>query len=250
MRICAPRLQGVCRVRVPSEARYKQALEWSSYSQDFWTGSVHAYIDNKKFVVPRTALEKKLVRSQKVHQHLRTPAEGSSPGFVLPKRNKVLLGVPSIEITAAVGQHGVIMWHETPGPWNGRAAATMYAELGKALRKTYGERRNFIVVEDGDTKGFQSNAGKAAKRRERITSMMLPPRSPGWMPLDFSLWDEIESRALAKRVREFEAVEAYKKRLAITARRLPARIVQNCLLRMKANIDETVASRGRHTRVE
>ena len=149
-----------------------------------------------------------------------------------------------------VGHHGVIMWHETPGPWNGRAAATMYAELGKALRKTYGERRNFIVVEDGDTKGFQSNAGKAAKRRERITSMMLPPRSPGWMPLDFSLWDDIESRALAMRVREFEAVEAYKKRLAITARRLPARIVQNCLLRMKAKIDETAASRGRHTRVE
>ena len=250
LRTRVPCLQGFCRVRVPPEARYKQALEWSSYSQDFWTGSVHAYIDNKKFVVPRTALEKKLVRSQKVHQHLRTPAEGSSPGFVLPKRNKVLLGVPSIEITAAVGQHGVIMWHETPGTWNGRAAATMYAELGKALRKTYGQRRKFIVVEDGDTKGFQSNAGKAAKRRERITSMMLPPRSPGWMPLDFSLWDEIESRALAKRVREFEAVEAYKKRLAITARRLPARVVENCLARMKANIDETVASRGRHTRVE
>ena len=225
-------------------------MVWSRHRQDFWTSSVHAYIDNKKFVVPRTALERKLVRAQKVHQHLRTPAEGSDRGFVLPKRAKLLLGVPSIEITAAVGQHGIIMWHETPGRWNGGAAAAMYAQLGAALRATYGARRTYTVVEDGDTKGFQSNAGKSAKRRERIASMKLPPRSPGWMPLDFCLWDAIEDRVLSKRVRADEPIDAYKKRLSITAKRLPARLVENSLARVKANILETVASRGRHTRVE
>eukprot|EP00974_Lingulodinium_polyedra_P113737 11012966-Lingulodinium_polyedra.AAC.1 len=80
--------------------------------------------------------------------------------------------------------------------------------------------------------------------------MKLPPRSPGWMPLDFCLWDEIEDRVLRKQVRADEPIEAYKKRLAITAKRLPATLVHNCLRRMTANIEETVASRGRHTRVD
>ena len=162
----------------------------------------------------------------------------------------MLLGVPSVEVTAAVGRDGIIMWHETYGPWNGTAAASMYEQLGKALATTYGQRRRYIVVEDGDTKGYQSNRGKAAKQQAHITPMKLPPRSPGWMPLDFCLWDEIEARVLAKREHAHESMEEYKKRLAITAKRLPRQMLHNCLGRIKANIEETVNSRGRHTRVD
>ena len=87
-------------------------------------------------------------------------AGGGEKRFVLPKKDRMLLGLPSVDITAAVGQDGIIMWHETEGPWNGQAAAQMYAKLGKALRDTYGQKRQHIVVEDGDTKGYQSSAGK------------------------------------------------------------------------------------------
>ena len=55
---------------------------------------------------------------------------------------------------------------------------------------------------------------------------------------------------MAKRDRGDESMEAYKKRLTITAKRLPRQMVENCLAGIKANIEETVSSRGRHTRVD
>ena len=74
----------------------------------------------------------------------------------------------------------------------------MHAALGKSMRKRYGEKRKFSVVEDGDTKGFQSSKGKQAKLQEHIRSWMLPPRSLGLMPLDYCLWNEMEDRALSQ----------------------------------------------------
>ncbi len=95
----------------------------------------------------------------------------------MPKKGKMLPGIPSVEITAAVAKDRIIMWREVPEKsWCGAAAATMYADLGKALRRTWGERRSYRVVEDGDTKGYQSNAGKAAKTKAKIASWKLPPR--------------------------------------------------------------------------
>ena len=125
------------------------------------------------------------------------------PGFVLPRKNHMLLGLQSIDVTAAVAQDRIILWHVNES-WNGAKAAEMYAKLGAALRATWGNKRAFRVVEDGDTKGFQSNKGKCATEEQRIESWMLSPRSPGLMPLDFSLWDEIERRALACNVSKAE----------------------------------------------
>ena len=107
-----------------------------------------------------------------------------------------------------------------------------------------------MVVDDGDTKGFQSNAGKAAKRQAKIKSLKLPPRSPGWMPLDFCIWREIEARVLRKEGNDKESFQDYKKRLAITAKRLPAKLVRSCLTKTKANIAATVTSKGRHTTLD
>ena len=67
-------------------------------------------------------------------------------------------------MTAAVAHDQIIMWHVNRGPWNGEKAAEMYAKLGEALRKKWGRKRSFRVVEDGDTKGFQSSKGKEAKK--------------------------------------------------------------------------------------
>ena len=61
-----------------------------------------------------------------------------------------------------------------------------------------GKKRCFRVVEDGDTKGFQSGKGVKAKQQQLIESWKIPPHTPSWMPLDFSLWNEIENRALSK----------------------------------------------------
>ncbi len=47
-----------------------------------------------------------------------------------------------------------------------------------------------------------------------------------------------------------ESYESYNKRLKLTAQRLPKELVKKCLLKMKGNIEATVASGGGHTEVE
>ena len=228
--------------------RYKQGLKWKKFGKTFWRKGIHAYIDNKKFVCPRNAKERKLFRATKIRHHLRTPSEGQEAMFKLPKRGHMLSGIPSIEVTAAVGQDGIIMWHINDG-WNGEKAATMYAKLGAVLRSKYGNKRKFNVVEDGDPKGYQSGKGVAAKAEQRIESWKLPPRSPGWMPLDYSLWHEIERRTLAKNI-QLKSKVAYGRNLRKTALSLRPSLVHACLDKMKGNIDETVRSFGKHTKMD
>ena len=106
------------------EKRLHKAKNWVRYPKSFWN-KIHAYIDNKKFVAARTAAQKKLLRTSKVHRHLRTPNEGSEQMFVLPKAGRMLLGVPSVDITAGVANDQIFFWHENVGAWNGAKAAAM-----------------------------------------------------------------------------------------------------------------------------
>ena len=226
--------------------RYEQALDWSQYPESHWTNprKIHGYIDSKKFVACRNAKDKRLLRATKLHHHLRTPAEGKETAFVLPKKTRMLLGVPSIDVTAAVGHDGIFFWYVNTDRWNGASAAKMYTELGKALRKKYGNLRQFNIVEDGDPKGFQSGKGKDAKSKERIVSWTLPAHTPSWMPLDYCLRNEIEQRTLAKKGCDFETGKSYQKRLAITARRLPKKLVFSTVKKMKGNIDAVLKNKG------
>ena len=82
-----------------AKRRYAQALRWVAYPQGWWSQStqgIHAYIDNKKFVCPRNATDKKRLRATMVTHHLRTKAEGRLDACVLPRRNPMLLGIPSL----------------------------------------------------------------------------------------------------------------------------------------------------------
>ena len=232
----------------PEHVRKRLALvkKWVKYPKKFWQKDIHGYIDTKKFVCPRNAKEKKLMRSSKVHHHLRTPAEGKKDMYLLPKGGRNLTGIPSVEITACVAQDRIIMWHESQKPWNGNQAVNMYKKLGAALRKFHGRRASYRVVEDGDPKGFQSNKGIQAKKEQKIRSWKLSPRSPGLMPLDYSLWKEIERRVLAKKISN-ESMQAYKKRLNLTAKKLPRGQVKKTLLKMKGNIKATLVSKGRNS---
>ena len=118
------------------------------------------------------------------------------------------------------------------------------------MRRHYGDQRKFLVVEDLDPKGFQSGKGVRAKVEERIESWKIAVRSPGWMPLDFCLWDEIEMRTLSKPGYDNEDAASYSKRLRLTAMHLPKTLIQNCLGKLKANIEATVESQGGHTKVD
>jgi hypothetical protein len=231
------------------EKRFEKAKNWVRYPKRFWN-KIHAYIDNKKFVAARTAAQKKLLRTSKVQRHLRTPTEGSEEMFVLPKAGRMLLGVPSVDITAGVANDQIFFWQENVGNWNGAKAAAMYKKLGQALRARYGDLPFFRVVEDGDPKGFQSSKGKKAKKEQKIRSWTLPPHSPGLMPLDYSLWNEVECRTLNKNGYEKESLASYKKRLNLTAKRLPRKLVKNTVGKMKGNLAAIVKSGGGHSTLD
>ena len=242
-----PPKKRLARDKKHKKARYEQSKQWRRKPEMFWYNGVQCYIDNKRFLLCRTAKHKKLARSCRIRHHLRLPKEGGEKGFVVPKTAHMLLGVPSIEITAGVAKDRIIFWYVNEKRWCGKQAVTMYTELGKVLRRKYGAASPFTVVEDGDTKGYKSNLGLAAKEKEKIKTMDLPPRSPGWMPLDYALWSEIEQRVLAKPLAHDETKEQYLRRLQQTAFSLPRQLVKKVVLRMKKNIEATYESKGDHT---
>ena len=102
--------------------------------------------------------------------------------------------------------------------------------------QSYGAKRKFRIVEEGDPKGLQSSNGVKAKKEQKIESWKLSPHIPSFMLLDFCLWGEIERRTLAKTASENETVASYKKLLNITAKRLPKILIKKCLRKMKDNI--------------
>lgn len=122
-----PGKRRISRATDQEKQRYDQALDWVQHSKGFWTNGIHAYIDNKKFVMARTAVDKKKLRSTRVHHHLWTPGEGGQKGFVLPKKGRMLLGIPSVDVTCAVCKGKIILWHVN-SEWNGAAAARMYKD--------------------------------------------------------------------------------------------------------------------------
>ena len=68
--------------------------------------------------------------------------------------------------------------------------------------------------------------------------------SPDLNPLDFFLWDEIERRMVANALAEMETVDAYKKRLRLTALRPPHRLVAKSVSAMPARMLAVVEAKG------
>jgi hypothetical protein len=162
--------------------------DWIRRPKSYWAKSVHAFVDNKAFPIPLTDKQRKKFRQTRVTGHLRTPAEGVDRGCTMPRANHCWIGIPSVTISAAVAKDKVIMWHVLDKPWNGSTAAEMYSgPLSAALSRTWGDRRQHTIIEDGDRKGNQSNKGIKAKKDAGIRALTLPPRTPAWMPLDYAI---------------------------------------------------------------
>ena len=202
-------------------------------------------MDNKTFVLPLTPKQRAKFKKTRVTGHLRKKSEGTKRGCTKPRQQHAWLGIPSVTISAAVAKDRVVMWHAHTEPWNGATAAQMYqGPLLSALRHVWGRRRRYCIVEDGDRKGNQSSKGIAAKAAARIKAMMLPPRSPSLMPLDYAIWHKIEKKMLKDAPRGTETKDAYLKRFKKCAMTLPKGFVQKTIKRMKGNIQAIINARG------
>jgi len=227
--------------------RAAQAATWRQYPESHWKEDIHGYIDNKTFYVPISEKKKELLQKQKVTGHLRTKSEGSNPECLRPKKQKGGIGCPSVCITACVSpsKGRVIMWKENK-TWNSDEAKAMYElHLQPALTRTYGPRDFYRVVEDGDPTGYQSSLGKAGKRAAKIRSWRLPPRTPEWMPLDYSIWEEIERKALEAAAKK-ETKASYGKKLKKVAKGLNVAYVKRVCAAMKKRIQGTFDAKGEH----
>ena len=230
-----------------AKTRLKVAKAWVRRPSSFWSTNVHAYVDNKAFPLPLTPAQRLKYQKTRVVGHLRTAAEGVVRGFTKPREKHSFLGLPSVTVTAAVAKDKVIMWHVVGKSWNGTAAAEMYrGPLVKALRKTWGARKSYRIVEDGDRKGNQSRLGVAAKQKAKVRAMTLPPRTPSWMPLDYAIWTAIEKAMDETAPKGRESKEAYLTRLKACALALPRGFVRKVIGRMKGNIQGVIDARGYH----
>ena len=229
--------------------RFKTAKEWIKRPASFWSTKIHGYFDCKAFPLPLNATQRKKYRQARVKGHLRKASEGASRSFTKVRTKHSFLGVPSATIAALVAKDKVIMWHVISGPWNGSAAAQMYAgPMKKALVKTWGVKAKYTIIEDGDRKGNQSGKGIKAKADAKIHAMTLPPRTPSWMPLDYTIWNEIEKYFGESAPSGDESKAAFLERLEQCAKNLPRPFVVAALAKMKRNIQGVIDARGFHAK--
>lgn len=227
--------------------RLRVAKVWVRHRRSYWSKSVHAYVDNKSFPIPRTPKQRKRFRQTMITGHLRKSSEGIDRGFTKPREKHSFIGIPSVTISAAVAKDKVIMWYVVPGKWNGAAAAAMYEDhLQPALERTWGKRARYTIVEDGDRKGNVSTKGIAAKARSKIYPRTLPPRTPSLMPLDYSIWHSIVQKMIhnAPKTQKTETKDAFLKRLQDIAQSLPKGYVKSVIGRMRGNLQAIIEAKG------
>lgn len=229
--------------------RFAVSKVWLKRRSSFWSKKVHGYYDNKKFPTPLTPAQRKRMKQTMVTGHLRTPSEGVQQGFTKPRQAHSWLGIPSVTISAVVAKDRIIMWTVQTGHWNGQKAADTYkGPMLKSLRRVWGPRRQYNIVEDGDRTGNQSNKGIAAKKAAHIKSTMLPPRTPSWMPLDYAIWQRIMEKVLETAPCDKETKAAYLTRLKKCAMSLPKTWVEMQIGRMRENIKGVKDARGYHAK--
>ena len=100
----------------------------------------------------------------------------------------------------------------------------------------YGNKRKYVVVEDGDRKGFQSTKGIQGKMEAKISALTLSPRSPCFMPLDYSIWMAIDGKMLACSPAGTETKAAFIARLKKCAKSLPKPFLKKEIGRMKSKM--------------
>ena len=124
------RYRPACKKIYLSETDAKKRLEtmkvWIKKPASFWSKQVHAFIDNKAWPAPLTPKQRAKYNATKVTGHLRLAGEGKDQGFTQPRTAHSFLGVPSVNICAAVAKDRMILWEGYGKKWNAAVASALY----------------------------------------------------------------------------------------------------------------------------
>lgn len=217
------------------------------------TGYVHAVIDSKTFQVYHTGKFRSYAARRNVRGAYRGRQRVFTPGYIKPSATlKQNTGARAVHVTCAIGNGKVLMWHVTPGRWNGEAAAHMYSKpLQRCLAKEYPDVRGpWRVLEDNDPAGYKSAKGVAAKKEAGITSLDLPKRSPDMNPLDFSFWAAVNKKMRAMERKwpqtKRETRKAYLARLRRAAFSLSGDYIRNIVEALAGRVKQLKDAKGNY----
>ena len=235
-----------------AKIRLKVAKQWVKKPRSFWRKNVRAYMDVKNWPAPLTEGQREKYRQTRIRGHLRTKAEGTEQGFTKPRSEHSWIGIPSIAISAAIAKDRVILWHAHDTRWNGGTAAALYkGPLLQALRRTWGPQKKYLIVEDGDRKGYQSGKGKAAKAEAGIRALTLPPRSPSLMPLDYAVWTEVEKTMMKTEPKKGTETKAqFIERLKKAATSLKRGFVSGTIDQFQDRLKGIIEAKGYHPKMD
>ena len=242
----APRTEPMRDAGVEKE-RVRICSKWKRFPNTYFTEQIDGIMDNKQWDVVITEKGQKYQKMVAVRGHYRTRAEGIKKDFTKPKSNKCNRVNPGgvVNLCCMVINCKIKVWEYLPKTWCGQAAVDLYkGPLIKALRKHRGIKASYRIVEDNDPTGYKSRAGQTAKKDVGIKPIEYPRYSPDLMPLDFTLWKNIEARMMKGTPGGNENAEEYKKRLRRTALGLPKSVVRKAVLKIKKNAAEIVEADG------
>ena len=213
-----------------------------------WVANPHAIIDNKHFQLYINRAGRQHAARRRVRGAYRSGKDGLKPHLLKPK-GTLKFPAKSVQVTAAIINGRIRMWHYVAGRWNGEAAAKMYkGPLAKALKKAFPNKRSWVVMEDNDPAGYKSTKGREAKAAANLMAMALPKRSPDCNPLDYSIWKEVNDRmraregAFAAGFKESEV--AFLKRLRRTAMNLPQSLITKVVGDMRRRVKDLIDNKG------
>ena len=229
-----------------AKKRVAHCKKWRAKPPGYWEKTVDIIIDNRKFDVPTTERARSYMKQQRVRFHLRTPSEGTLPECTKPgrKKNKLNTGAQA-SVCAGISNGKIVLWEYLPKKWNGEIAAATYKDaIMQALTKTRGVKRSITLCKIMTQQGINQIRPKLLSVSSACNAVPMPTYSPDLKPPDFCLWDAIEERMLANSAEHIETVAAYKKRMRLTAFRLPSSRVASAVRSIPKRMKAVVKAKG------
>ena len=216
-----------------------------------WQKFPHCIVDNKNFPVYTKGKDRDYAARRRVRGAYR-PRRRIFTHRTKPSRNlKRNTGTKSVIVTCAIGHGRVLMWHYVKGRWDAAAAEHMYkGPLLRSLKKNFPSAKSYRILEDNDPTGYKSRRGEQAKKDANIVPIPLPPRSPDFNPLDYSLWADLNRRMRAQEKAwpkiKRETRKQYLARLKRTAMNLPTEYINKIIGNMAVRCDACRKAKGGH----
>ena len=146
------------RAEIDEAQRVELCGKYRKLPARFWLESMDAYIDCKRWPIPRNLRGRKYLNKLKVRGHLCTRKEGLKKEFTKPDKRKYHRNTgTNVNVFATIVGGKVAVWHYTKGNWSGLSAERVYRHvLAPALKRIRGQKRRYSILEDNDPTGFKA----------------------------------------------------------------------------------------------